>query len=332
MTGLHVVRKRRAGLDRFYVYAWRGGPCIHVADGLRPTIGPELLDKAAAERIKGSAGGARDLDSLIAAYRASPEYIRLADATKRDYRLWLDRIAARFGTAPLAAFADSRMREHVILWRDTWINQPRTADKAAVMMATLLGWGVDRGILAVNVAAGIKTLHRVNRSKEVWERKHIRAFANKPRHLREALMLAGFTGLRLADLVRVAWENVGPRAIVIERTRKRGGRAVIPLLPETRKLLDRIGRDSGAILRNSRGEPWTESGLGSVFQKAKPAGFDRTIHDLRGTFATRLILSGATDSEAAMVLGWTAKEIAAVRARYVDEERVVIQLADRLTA
>lgn len=332
VTGLHVVRKRRAGLDRFYVYAWRGGPCIHTSDGIRPTIGPALLDKAAAARLKASAGGERTLDTIIAAYKASPQFTDRAAATQRDYRLWLDRISGRFGSAPIGAFADSRMREQIIDWRDTWAGQPRTADKATVMLATVLSWAVERGIIAVNIAAGIKTLHRVNKSKQVWERRHLRAMTRAPKHLRQALMLAGLTGLRLGDLVRLTWEEIGSKAIIVNRTRKRGGRAVIPILPETAKLLEKIGRGKGAVLRNSRGGQWTESGLGSVFQKAKPEGFDRTIHDLRGTFATRLILAGLTDQEAAMILGWTAKEIAAIRARYVDEERVIVSLAERLSA
>ncbi len=332
VTRLHVVRKRRGGLDRYYVYAWRGGPCIHRQDGERPIIGPELLDKAAAARMKGAAGGERTMDKILDAYRASPEFEKLRDATKRDYRLWLNRISERFGSAPIGAFTDTRMREQIILWRDTWVNTPRAADKAAVMMATVLGWAVQRGIIGVNVATGIKSLHRVNKSKEIWERRHMRAMTKAPLHLRHALMLGGLTGLRLGDLVRVSWDQVGQNAIIIENTRKRGGRAVIPLLPETRRLLAKIGKGEGPILRNSRGQPWTESGLGSVFQKAKPAGFDRRIHDLRGTFATRLILSGATDEQAALVLGWTAREIAAIRARYVDEERVIIDLAARLSA
>lgn len=51
-------------------------------------------------------------------------------------------------------------------------------------------------------------------------------------------------------------------------------------------ILNRANPRTGTILRNSRGEPRTESGLGSVFQKTKPEGFDRTIHDPRWSFAT----------------------------------------------
>lgn len=334
MSGLHVVRKAKSGKpDAWYVYAWRGGPRIHTAEGARPVIGPELLAKAMEHRSARGLSRTDNLNRIVDAYRASPEFALLAASTQRDYRLWLDRISAKFGTAPLAAFEDRRMRAAVIQWRNQWAAQPRTADKASNMMGTLLGWAVGEGELSINVAAKIRQLHSADRSDLVWEREHMRAMASAPKHLRDALKLAGLTGLRLGDLVALPIEAVGPRAIVLT-TNKRKGRAVIPILPAVRRLLDKLisERKTGPVLLNSRGQGWTASGLGGVFQKAKPAGFARTIHDLRGTYVTWLATKGLTDEEIARIVGWTAKRVAAVRARYVDEHRVVISLVERLSA
>ncbi|MDD3798401.1 MAG: tyrosine-type recombinase/integrase [Novosphingobium sp.] len=332
--GLNIVRKATKDGPRWYVYAWRGGPCIHRQDGVKPIITRDLLIAADAARNE-VYGIDNTLDGLISEYEASPEYTRLRDATKRDYRLWLTRISQRFGKAPLAAFEDRQMRGDILAWRDLWSDQPRTADKAAVMLATLLAWGLDRGKLAINVAAGIKTLHRVDKSDQIWEARHwkaVEAQKDFPAHVMRALRLASLTGLRLGDLVRLDWSQVGERAVIVGKTRKRGARAVIPVLPELRTLLDSIKGDKGPVLLNSRGGAWTESGLETVWQRRKPEGFDRTIHDLRGTFATRLIMAGFTDDQAAMVMGWTAKRVASIRARYVNEERVIIELTERLKA
>ena len=334
VTRLHVVSKTLAAGPRWYVYAWRGGPCIHVADGARPAITPGLLAAAIAARQSSPDSHqpfAGTFEAIIAAYRQSPEFERLADSTKRDYRLWLDRASAKFGPAPLGAFDDRRMRGEIVAWRDRWRAQPRTADKASVTMATLLGWALQRGMVAINVAAGIPQLHRVNKADQVWERRHLRAFANAPKHLRDALKIALFTGLRLGDLVRLDWANVGKDAIVLE-TRKRKGRAVIPITATLRRLLDRRDWRTGTVLRNSRGQPWTDSGLGSVFQKARPAGFDRTMHDLRGTYVTWLATEGLTDEQISRIVGWTARRVSEVRSRYVDETRVVISLVEHLNA
>jgi hypothetical protein len=40
--------------------------------------------------------------------------------------------------------------------------------------------------------------------------------------------------------------------------------------------------------------------------------------------------SGYTDTEIAMVMGWSAERIAAIRLRYVDRSRVARALAERL--
>ena len=47
-SGLHIVRRRRASGDRWYVYAKRGGPLIHCVDGDRPVVTDDLRAKAKA--------------------------------------------------------------------------------------------------------------------------------------------------------------------------------------------------------------------------------------------------------------------------------------------
>lgn len=109
---------------------------------------------------------------------------------------------------------------------------------------------------------------------------------------------------------------------------------VVPILDELRDLLAEIGRQSGPILRNSRGKPWTESGLGGVFQKAKAKapGFNIAlrIHDMRGTYATWLARKGLTDQKIGRIIGWSEKQVAEIRRRYVDEEHVAASLVERL--
>lgn len=334
VTRLHVVSKPIATGKRWYVYAWRGGPCIHRCDGAKPIIDRAILDaqyRAEQEHLRQPA---ETIDALVDSFRAAPEFKDRRPATQKDYRLWLDRISARFGTTPLEAFEDRRMRGDVIDWRNGWAGQPRTADKASVMMAILLNYGVENGRLAVNVAAGIKQLHSVNKADEVWEDRHWKAVAavkDFPAHIMDALKLAHMTGLRLGDLVRLDWASVGDHAIIVE-TRKRGGRAVIPIYPELRKHLEVRKHREGTVLRNSRDGSWTESGLETVWQRRKPEGFDRTIHDLRGTYATWLAMKGMTDEQIARIIGWTAKRVGEIRARYVDEARVIISMVERLSA
>lgn len=336
VTGLHIVSKARKSGVRWYVYAWRGGPCLLQQDGAKPVVDRALLDAQYKAQEASFNRKADTIDALIEAYEASPKYVKLRDQTKRDYRLWLTRISQRFGETPVGAFTDWRMRGDVIDWRNQWATQPRSADKATVMIVTLLNWASENGKLERHFCHGIELLHSTDKSEQIWEDRHwkaVEAVEEFPAHVMTALRLASLTGLRLGDLVHLEWGQVFDKQITIEKTRKRGGRAVIPILPELRALLDAIGRkDKGPVLLNSRGKGWTESGLETVWQRRKPEGFDRTIHDLRGSYVTFLAMKGLTDEQIARVIGWTAAKIAEIRARYVDEARVVVSLVERLSA
>lgn len=335
MTGLHIVSKTRKGkLTKHYVYAWRGGPCIYTCEGEKPVITREILD--AQYRAKEPKRSRNTIDAIIEAYENSPKYQSLKPATVKDYRLWLTRISERFGDTPMGAFTDWRMRGDVIEWRDQWAHQPRSADKAVVMMVTLLNWAAENGKLERHYCHGIELLHHADKSEQIWEDRHWKAVESEkdfPAHVMTALRLGSLTGLRLSDLVALEWSQVFDKQITVERTRKRGGRAVIPVIPELRMLLDEIGRkDSGTVLLNSRGKGWTASGLETVWQRRQPEGFDRTLHDLRGTYVTFLAVKGLTDEQIARVVGWTAQKVGEIRARYVDEARVVVSLVDKLSA
>jgi integrase len=140
------------------------------------------------------------------------------------------------------------------------------------------------------------------------------------------LLLGSLTGLRIGDLLRLAWEDVQPGYIALV-TEKTGAEAIIPLHPDLARFLTGPGR--GAVLRNTLGEPWTTEGWKSAWGRAKPPGFDRKVHDPRGTFATRLMVAGFSDTEIAVVMGWRAERIAMIRARYVDRGRVARAMAER---
>lgn len=331
VTRLHIVSKRLRTGVRHYVYAWRGGPQILVQDGARPVITPEIMDKAREARLRDDTGKVGEFETLVDDYLASPEFARLAAVTQSDYRRWLTRITKRFGKASLALMSDYRMRKDILTWRDKWADQPRAADRAVGTLSTVLGWAAQRGMIATNIASEIGTLHRVNHSDEIWEDHHWEAVKEVPAHIMTALRLGQMTGLRLGDMVALDWKHVGQNAIVIT-TSKRKVRAAVPIHRELRALLDGLPHREGAVLRNSKDQAWTASGLKSSWGSAKPEKFDRRLHDLRGTCATWLAIKGFTDTEIASVLGWKVGRVAEIRARYVNHERTVISLAERLNA
>ncbi|QIG79950.1 tyrosine-type recombinase/integrase [Stakelama tenebrarum] len=352
-AGLHIVRKLRNGKPAiWYVYAWRGGPCIHRQEGgQRPAVTATLTDKAAEARRELRTADDGTLATLIAAFKAptTPEWNRLAPSTRATWTTWLDRIREEFGDTPLRIVADRRFRGDVLDWRDRWINQPRSADMAIQTFSRLLSFGVDRARITTNVLTGIDQLYEFDRSDVIWEPRHfdmLRPHASV--EVMEGVELAAATGLRRGDLVRLPWTAIGEHAIIWRTSKSRGRNLVtIPLLPETRKLLDRIRTRHAAamarqrpnrrkplpetVLSNSRWQPWQPGGFGSRFNDAKrDSGLDLHLHDVRGTFATRCMIAGLTDQEIADILGWSVKEVAAIRVKYVDQARVVVAIGERI--
>lgn len=336
VTGLHIVPKRLKGGKRWYIYAWRRGPQIAVQDGESAVITNDIL-RAAEEARTSKRGPITDtVRWVIEQYKAHRAYTRTAKSTKRDYDWCLGNIEAKFGNADITIFEDIRTRSDVDEWRKQWAHQPRTADKNLVMLNTLLNWAKrEKGLLEVNQVAEMMMWHNVDKSDQVWTDAHweaVEALEDFPPHVMRAIKLASLTGLRIGDLCALQWEHVFDKAIILT-TAKRKGEAVIPIFGELRKFLDGIrpAEAKGPVLLNSRGQGWTKSGLQTVWQRRQPKGFDRTIHDLRGTFVTWLAMKGLTDREIADIIGWTTTRIGAIRAVYVDRARVVVNLAERLS-
>lgn len=264
---------------------------------------------------------------------------------------WLDRISTRFGKTPLGVFTDERVRQDVLEWRDQWAHQPRSADAAITCFTRLLSWAHDRGKLPPSVLTGADRPYEADRSDVIWEAPDFAAFMpHASVEIREAVELDSLTGLRRGDLIRLAWSAVGEHAILWKTGKSKGkGTARVPMMDETKALLQRI-RDRYAaamevkrpdrrkplpdtILSNSHWQSWTPSGFGSRFNDAKTASkVDRNFHDLRGTFATRCMLAGLNDQEIPDILGWKTVKVAAIRLKYVDQTRVVIELGKRIAA
>jgi integrase len=342
-----------------YWYAWRGGPRLEGEPGR-----PEFIasyNRAVAER---RAKPQDTLQGLTLAYKASPEFTRLAASTRAEWARMLDRIGdtagdLAIGDMPLRALDDRRARKEVLAWRDQWAATPRKADYAIQVLSRVLAFGLDRGALSLNIAAGVSQLYESNRSDQIWTAADIARFqaAAPSPEVGFVVRLAAVTGLRRADLAGLLWSSVGDLAIVRRTGKSRGKRtAMVMILPETRALLEEIRAQQVArhaelaavakrkgnpapasaatVLTNTRGLPWTTDGLEhQVIAVKRAAGLAHLhLHDARGTFITRLRRAGLTASEVAGAVGWDEKRVERLLALYVDQDSIVLALAKRISA
>jgi integrase len=161
----------------------------------------------------------------------------------------------------------------------------------------------------------------------------IKAFASSEISL--AVDLAAATGLRLEDLLRLRWSNVGENAITVTTGKSRHQReAIIPRYEVLNDILDRIPRGGPTVLLNSRQRAWTKAGFGSSFAKAKRrAGLkerDLHFHDLRGTAATRFYTAGLTERVIGEILGWEEVHVSKIMRRYVSRTSATQAVIEQL--
>jgi hypothetical protein len=228
VKGLHRVVSH----GREYWYAWRGGPRVHGAYGTPDFWGS--YDTAVRDRHVPEPG---KFKSLVTLYRASPDYQKLADETKRIWGAWLDRVATHFGGLSIAAFDNPKVRPIIRQWRNQYAETPRTADTALQVLSRVCAHAVDPlGKLNVNPCEGIKALYTVDRSDKIWTEADIARIKQVciP-EIVHVIDLAAATGLRWG------WSHVHDDAIAITTAKSRHRReAVIPLYDGLREILARI--------------------------------------------------------------------------------------------
>ena len=360
IEGIHIVRAARPGKPtRWYVYAWRGGPCIAKrTGGPRPTLTRDelkLLDEAISDA---SSPDPATLLALVRDWRPnSPEWTALAPGTKKTWGSQLDAIEAKWGKTPLALWSDARMVAKVVAWRDSRASTPRAADIGVTVLSALLEFGRLRGKVSVNVAARIPKLYKGGgRAEIIWTEEDITRFEAAAIELGrpwmiDGLRLAALTGLRRDDLVTLTWAQVGQFAIAktarkISKGRRR--RATMPRIPALDGLLAELrarARKPGVetVLVNSFGRPWSGDGFGGSFNRVRDkAGIvhideetGRTIkkhlHDLRGTFCTKLLTeTDLTDREVADIMAWSPERVSNIRRVYVDQSKVIVAIGERI--
>lgn len=368
IDGVHYVPIRKRGRPTvWYVYAWRGGPRIKRAVGKQKPA----LNHADLAALKLALESRTVVDptifrSLIREWRSgnperasSPEWEALAASTRKTWGSALDRIEEKWGDVPLAVWNDPRMVAKVVAWRDSRSDTPRAADIGVQTLRALLEFGRLRGRVSINVANGIPSLYKNGQRAEiVWTDDDIERFIASAKDLKrpqliDGLRLAALTGLRRADLVTLEWDHIGDTAIrkrALKSSRRKRRYVTIPIVDELQELLSDLrtrerARGVETVLVNSFGEPWSADGFGGSFNRirdhAQVAYIDpdtgahsaKHLHDLRGTFCTKLLTHhGLSDDEAAGIMGWSVEKVSSIRRVYVDDAALIGSLAKRMSA
>ncbi|MDF0491174.1 tyrosine-type recombinase/integrase [Sphingomonas sp. H39-1-10] len=328
LNGVLKVRKKLAsGRTTTYYYAWRGGPRLEGSPGSR-----EFHKSYFAAHEKPIVKPAVEvLNSIFDAFLISSDYTQLADRTQKDYKKHLVHIRAEFGDLPVAALEDRRTRGEFLAWRDR-VGQAsqRTADYRFSILARIIAWALDRGLVTANPCKRPGRLYRGSRAEFIWrEAEEASFYAKAPEHLHLALKLAIWTGQRQGDLIELLWSAYTGTHIRVaqNKTKSKSGkrtlkRVLIPVGAPLKASLDALKGKYEAegkplpetILVTMRGTAWTSDGFRTSWRKgcAKAGVAGLTFHDLRGTVVTRLAIAGASVPQIATITGHSLRDVEAI--------------------
>lgn len=246
--------------------------------------------------------GAETVGALILAYKASPEWHRLAASTQANYKVYLRVLEAD----PATLVADITRRD-VLAVRDA-VAQARGNGAATGFLraaSALFSWAVDREWIDTTPVVRIKALPRG--AFPAWNEHQVAAAVCKLREpLRRAVVLAAHTGQRRGDLCALRWDAYDGHKLRFTQ-QKTGQAMVLTVSPTLRAELDAWRREATTltILHDARGQPWKAPRLTEQLRRALAkiglAGLG--IHGIRKYVAASLAADGATTHEIAAVTG-----------------------------
>src|SRR5262249_14922782 len=156
-------------------------------------------------------------------------------------------------------------------WRDKLaFASRRQADYAWTVLARILSWALNRGLVPVNPCEKGGRLYRGSPAGKVWTIDDETIFRERaPAHLHLPLLLALRTGQRQGDLLRLPWSAYDGAHIRL-RQRKTGARVTIPVGTALKTALDAAAKvkKGPLILVNHAGRPWTPDGFRSSWRMA----------------------------------------------------------------
>lgn len=176
------------------------------------------------------------------------------------------------------------------------VNRELAIIKRVVNLSVTWGWIDHNPIACVSYC---KEAAKRDRWLTLDEELRLQKFA--PNWLWDIIVIALNTGLRRGELLALKWENIhlDRRYIYIERS-KNGDRRSIPMNDRVYEIFSHLRRNHSELWKGI-----SPSSLEYYFSKTvKKAGLDDLhFHDLRHTFATRLIQKGVDLYRVQLLLG-----------------------------
>ena len=248
----------------------------------------------------------RDYSSAMNSYIRSKKFEGLAVRTKSIYFNGMDSLNPFFHGMNLHDIT----RPMVIEFRDSLYHMPGKCRVAISTLNNILKFAFDRGWVPTNVAARLGDMPP-QKPIDRWQEDELDLFlSSAPCHVKDAMILALYTGQRRSDLVRMQWPDYNGHTIHVVQ-RKTGVELWIPVHPKLKAHLVRMTKrpkpshGDNRILTNMWGQPWAPDSLRAAVKRhsAKIGLRGKMLHGVRKTTASILGEVGCTAHQIMAITG-----------------------------
>lgn len=239
--------------------------------------------------------------SVIAAYLSSPQYLDLADKTRRDYARNLAVMQQKFGAMRFAsceaeaARGECMRRMHIAGHLDS-ATAKVAANRQVAALSSAFSVAIRTGRTEYNPCRGVERNTERPRDRLITHSEYARLKHAAQPIVRIAMLLARLTGIREGDLLALTHRHIQGGYIHIrpEKTERSSGIsqriAVTPAVAAALEASKRLrgGVRSIFVIHTGRGQAYTQSGFQSLWQATvKKSGVeDVHFHDLKARAVT----------------------------------------------
>jgi len=311
--GSVYVRPTRSGKEKWHIY-YRVSTGKYVRKAVKDATSRQealkILHKKATEALADSNGIRKPKDQTFAEFAKT--YLdntkHLKDWANNDYRINRNLLPyfGKFSLKDITAEhieAYRRKRLDTVRFKNKKKISPLTTNRELALLKVMFSKAVDYGYASSNPVKKVKMISESDSARErILTPAEERTLLEKaPQHFRPFLTIALNTGMRRGEILSLKWPQIdfGKRLVYVIKTKSSRNRFV-PMNDTLYQTLRSLKSEA-----NGTEKVYPFKYVQGVFEKARvDAGLNGLrLHDLRHTFATRLIQSGADPFTVQRILG-----------------------------
>lgn len=249
--------------------------------------------------------------SLSDRFMASPDFLDLANDTRKDYLKYSKKVIPVFGKTDPNKIKPEHIRRYL---DERGLSSRVQANREKSYMSRVFRWGYERGYVKLNPCLGVKQFKEQSRERYITDAEYRATYDEAPDIVKIAMEISYLCVARQIDVLALKEDQIREEGIFI-RQGKTGVKQIKGWSPRlraaialARSLPIKPGVSSLFVIHQASGSKYSRDGFNSRWRDTKIAAserhpemdFDFTFHDLKakgisdldGTLEEKQAISG----------------------------------------